>query len=131
MLVGTALTRLLPWSARRWLRLLPTGAAQAPQFSVTQVQAGQALIALSGDWRQDADQTSLRLALADHLRAGHSVEFDLGAAPAVGSTLLGLMALIDAWQATPRAVRAGTVTQRWLRADVRAYGAQHLLDNGH
>ena len=40
------------------------------------------------------------------------------------------MALIDAWQVSPRAVRAGTLTQRALLADVRAYGAQHLLGSG-
>lgn len=130
MLAGAVLTHLLPWSTRRWLRLLPTGAAQAPQFNAVQSQAGQAFYTLSGDWR-NADQTALRRSLADHLRAGHCIEFDLGAAPAVGSALIGLMALIDAWQVAPRALRAGTLTDRWLRADLRAHGAQHLLDNGH
>ena len=130
MLVGTVLTRLLPWSARRWLRRAPSGANQAPQFRVETVRAGQAVITLAGDWRSDAEQKPLRLVLADLLRAGSSVEFDLSAAPALDSTLLGLMALIDAWQVSPRAVRAGTLTQRALLADVRAYGAQHLLDSG-
>jgi N-acetylglucosaminyldiphosphoundecaprenol N-acetyl-beta-D-mannosaminyltransferase len=129
MLVGTVLTRLLPWSARRWLRWLPSGANQAPQFRVETVEAGRDVITLAGDWRRDADQKLLRLKLADLLRAGRSVEFDLSAAPALDSTLLGLMSLIDAWQVSPRAVRAGTVTQRALLADVRAYGAQHLLDS--
>lgn len=127
MLIGTALTRLLPWSARRWLRILPPGAAQRPQFSTEQVRTGQAVISLSGDWRGDADQKSLRLALAELLRGGSSVEFDLAAGPALDSTLLGLMALIDAWQVMPRAVRADTLTNQVLRADVRAYGAQYLL----
>jgi hypothetical protein len=68
--------------------------------------------------------------LAGLLRAGSSVEFDLSGAPALDSSMLGLMALIDAWQVTPRAVRASSVTDRALRADVRAYGAQHLLDRG-
>ena len=130
MLAGTMLTRLLPWSARRWLRLLPGGAKQAPQFRVETALAGQALVKLTGDWRLDADQRSLRLTLADLLRAGSSVEFDLSAAPALDSTLLGLMSLIDAWQVSPRAVRAVTVTHRALLADLRAYGAQHLLDDG-
>ena len=130
MLVGTALTRLLPWSARRWRRNLPAGAAKAPQFSTARVQASQAVIVLSGDWRGDADQKSLRLALADLLRGGSSVEFDLSEGPALDSTLLGLMALIDAWQVTPRAVRANTLTNDVLRADVSAYGAQHLLARG-
>jgi N-acetylglucosaminyldiphosphoundecaprenol N-acetyl-beta-D-mannosaminyltransferase len=128
MLVGTVLTRLLPWSARRWLRWLPSGANQAPQFRVETVEAGRDVITLAGDWRCDADQKLLRLKLADLLRVGSSVEFDLSQAPALDSTLLGLMSLIDAWQVSPRAVRPGTVTQRALLADVRAYGAQHLLD---
>jgi hypothetical protein len=85
---------------------------------------------LSGDWRRNANQQSLRLTLARLLRAGGKVEFDLSAAPALDSTLLGLMALIDAWQVSPRAVRASTVTDRALRADVRAYGAQYLLGSG-
>jgi N-acetylglucosaminyldiphosphoundecaprenol N-acetyl-beta-D-mannosaminyltransferase len=130
MLAGTVLTRLLPWSARRWLRIRPSGAAQAPRFRVEQVQEDQAVITLSGDWRHGADQQPLRLALAKLLRAGSSVEFDLSAAPAIDSALLGLIALIDAWQVKPRAVRAGTVRQRALSADIRAHGAQHLLDNG-
>lgn len=127
MLVGTVLTRLLPWSARRWLRLLPSGAQQAPQFSVEQTHTGHSVITLSGDWRRDANQRVLRLTLANLLRAGSRVEFDLSAAPALDSTLLGLMALIDAWQVSPRAVRAATLTNRALLADVRAHGAQHLL----
>ena len=130
MLIGTLMTGLLPWSARRWLNILPTGAKQAPRFKVEQIHAGTAVIALSGDWRRDADQKALRVTLAGLLRAGSSVEFDLSAAPAIDSSMLGLMALIDAWQVTPRAVRASSVTHRALRADVRAYGAQHLLDRG-
>jgi N-acetylglucosaminyldiphosphoundecaprenol N-acetyl-beta-D-mannosaminyltransferase len=130
MLVGTVLTRLLPWSARRWLRVLPSGAKQAPQFRVETASAGQALIKLTGDWRLDADQRSLRLTLADLLRTGSSVEFDLSAAPALDSALLGLMSLVDAWQVSPRAVRSITVTHRALLADLHAYGAQHLLDAG-
>jgi N-acetylglucosaminyldiphosphoundecaprenol N-acetyl-beta-D-mannosaminyltransferase len=129
MLVGTVATRLLPWSARRWLRRLPSGANQAPQFSVETVSASQAVVALAGDWRGGAEQTPLRRALADLLRAGSSVEFDLSSAPALDSTLLGLMALIDAWQVSPRAVRAGTLTNSALLADVRAYGAQHLFND--
>jgi N-acetylglucosaminyldiphosphoundecaprenol N-acetyl-beta-D-mannosaminyltransferase len=127
VLSATVLTRLLPWSARRWLSRLPSGAHQAPQFSVEPTAAGQAVITLAGDWRGNAEQKPLRRALADVLRAGSSVEFDLSRAPALDSALLGLMALIDAWQVTPRAVRAATLTNRALLADVRAYGAQHLL----
>jgi N-acetylglucosaminyldiphosphoundecaprenol N-acetyl-beta-D-mannosaminyltransferase len=130
MLAGTLCSRLLPWSARRWLRMLPSGAARAPQFSVEQDRAGHTVIALSGDWRRGADQQTLRLTLATLLRGGISVEFDLSAAPAVDSSLLGLLALIDAWQVAPRAVRAGTVTNRALRADVVAHGAQFLLGGG-
>ena len=130
MLVGTVLTRLLPWSARRWLRMLPSGATRAPRFHVDRAGAGSAVITLSGDWRGDVDQTKLRETLAGLLRAGSSVEFDLATAPALDSALLGLMALIDAWQVSPRAVRAGTLTDRALLADLRAYGAQHLLDSG-
>lgn len=129
MLFGTVLTRLLPWSVRRWLRMLPSGANQAAQFRVDSVGANQSVITLAGDWRGNADQTTLRLTLADLLRAGKNVEFDLIAAPALDSTLLGLIALIDAWQVSPRAVRAATVTNRALLADLRAYGAQHLLQN--
>jgi N-acetylglucosaminyldiphosphoundecaprenol N-acetyl-beta-D-mannosaminyltransferase len=129
MLAGTLCTRLLPWSARRWLRILPTGAAQAPQFSALQVEAGRAVVALSGDWRRNADQKALRLTLARLLRAGSSVEFDLSAAPAIDSALLGLLAIVDAWQVWPRAIRSDTVTHRALRADLRAYGAQHLIDD--
>ena len=128
LLVGTVLTRLLPWSARRSLRMLPSGAKQPPHFRVETASDGKALVTLTGDWRLDADQRSLRLKLADLLRAGNSVEFDLSAAPALDSTLLGLISLIDAWQVSPRAVRAITVTHRALLADLRAYGAQHLLD---
>lgn len=130
MLLATVLTRLLPWSARRWLRRLPSGAHQAPQFHVETAQAGQTVIKLSGDWRRDAEQKSLRLTLAELLRPGSSVEFDLSAAPALDSALLGLIAVIDAWQVSPRAVRAETVTHRALLADLHAYGAQHLLDSG-
>ncbi len=130
MLAGTLLTRLLPWSVRRWLHVLPSGAAQAPQFRVDSVGASQSVFKLSGDWRGDADQKTLRLTLATLLRTGSSVEFDFSASPALDSSLLGLIAVIDAWQVSPRAVRAATVTSRALRADVRAYGAQHLLGSG-
>ena len=107
--------------------MLPPGAAQAPQFNTNQVRADQAVISLSGDWRGDADQKPLRTVLAELLRGDSSVEFDLTKGPALDSTLLGLMALIDAWQVMPRAVRADTLTNQVLRADVRAYGAQYLL----
>jgi N-acetylglucosaminyldiphosphoundecaprenol N-acetyl-beta-D-mannosaminyltransferase len=130
MLTGTVLTRLLPWSARRWLGRLPSGARQAARFNVERVSASQAVISLAGNWRGNADQSALRRTLADLLRTGSSVEFDLSAAPALDSTLLGLMSLIDAWQVSPRAVRAGTVTHRALLADLHAYSAQHLLDSG-
>jgi hypothetical protein len=46
----------------------------------------------------------------------------------VGSALLGLIALIDAWQVSPRAVRGASVTDPLLRRDLQAYGMQHLLD---
>jgi hypothetical protein len=130
MLVGTLCTRLLPWSARRWLNIVPPGAGRAPQFRVEQAQAGRAVITVAGDWRRDADQHALRETLADLLRIGSSVEFDLSAAPALDSALLGLMSVIDAWQVAPRAVRASTVSHRVLRADLHAYGAQHLIDSG-
>jgi N-acetylglucosaminyldiphosphoundecaprenol N-acetyl-beta-D-mannosaminyltransferase len=130
MLFGTVLTRLLPWSARRWRRVLPSGAKQAPRFNVQTTEPGQSVISLAGDWRGNADQSALRMTLAGLLRAGGSIEFDLSAAPALDSTLLGLMALIDAWQISPRAVRAGTVTHRALLADLRAYGAHYLLGSG-
>jgi N-acetylglucosaminyldiphosphoundecaprenol N-acetyl-beta-D-mannosaminyltransferase len=129
MLTATLFGRLLPWSVRRWLRIRPSGATRAPQFSVEQARAGQAVIALSGDWQGKADQQALRLTLAGLLRTGSSVEFDFSAAPAVDSALLGLLALIDAWQVAPRAVRASTLTHRALRADVHAHGAHHLLDS--
>jgi N-acetylglucosaminyldiphosphoundecaprenol N-acetyl-beta-D-mannosaminyltransferase len=60
MLVGTVLTRLLPWSARRWLRVLPSGAKQAPQFRVDSARQGQSVITLAGDWRGKADQSAQR-----------------------------------------------------------------------
>jgi N-acetylglucosaminyldiphosphoundecaprenol N-acetyl-beta-D-mannosaminyltransferase len=129
VLIGTLVTRLLPWSARRWLRLLPPGAQQAPQFSVDRPGERRAVINLTGDWRRDSEQGALRLTLAHLLRERSSVEFDLSASPAVGSALLGLLAVLDAWQVSPRAVLAGTVTHRALRADLRAYGAQHLIDS--
>ncbi len=129
MLVGTLCTRLLPWSARRWLNIVPPGAGRAPQFNVEHSQPGRVVIAVAGDWRCDADQHALRLTLAGLLRAGSSVEFDLSAAPAIDSALLGLMAVIDAWQVAPRAVRASTLSHRALRADLHAYGAQHLIDS--
>jgi hypothetical protein len=65
--------------------------------------------------------------LAATLRNDRPVQFDLSAAPAVGSALLGLIALIDAWQATPRALFASSVTDRYLLRDLRAHGMQHLL----
>ncbi len=129
MLVGALCTRLLPWSARRWLNIVPPGAGGAPQFNVLHEHAGTAVFAVTGDWRRDADQHALRLTVADLLRTGSSVEFDLSAAPALDSALLGLMSVVDAWQVTPRAVRAGTVSHRVLRADLQAYGAQHLIDS--
>jgi N-acetylglucosaminyldiphosphoundecaprenol N-acetyl-beta-D-mannosaminyltransferase len=128
MLVGTLLTRLLPWSARRWLRIGPRGAGQAPQFDVQPADAGRAVIGLRGDWRDGADQAALRLALARLLRTGARVEFDVSAAPAAGSALLGLLALLDAWQVSPRAVRASTLVDGALRAELRAHGALYLLD---
>lgn len=128
-LLGFALaTQLLPWWARRRLGRLPPGAGRRAHFEIERGDGGIARVSLSGDWRNDADQSALRQALAQVLRAGERVEFDLGASPAVGSGLLGLIALIDAWQVAPRALRAATLTNTALLADVRAHGAQHLLD---
>jgi N-acetylglucosaminyldiphosphoundecaprenol N-acetyl-beta-D-mannosaminyltransferase len=130
MLLGAFVSRLLPWSARRWLRIAPSGATQAPRFDITQRNGPCAVIALSGDWRQGADLAALRAGVAQVLRGGGSVEFDLAAAPALGSAALGLIAVIDAWQVQPRAVRAETLTDAALKAELRAHGAQFLIDRG-
>jgi hypothetical protein len=114
---------------RVWQRALGSAATrsrQPPRFAVDS-SPGSSVVRLSGDWRASADQTALRQALAHRLRAGDQVEFDLGAAPALGSALLGLIALIDAWQVTPRAVRAASAEQPLLLSELRAYGAEHLL----
>ena len=130
ILLTTVATRLLPWLWRRvWQRAIGSAAGrsrQPPRFTVDSSDGGS-VVRLSGDWRASADQTALRQVLAQRLRAGEHVEFDLGAAPALGSALLGLIALIDAWQVTPRAVRATSAAQPLLLAELRAYGAEHLL----
>ena len=133
ILLTTVATRLLPWLWQRvWQRALGSAAArsrQPPRFAVDSSDGGS-VVRLSGDWRASADQKALRQALAQRLRAGEPVEFDLSAAPALGSALLGLIALIDAWQVTPRAVRAASAAQPLLLSELRAYGAEHLLGVG-
>jgi hypothetical protein len=127
MLAATFALHLLPWSVRRWLRIQPAGAAQSAQFRIERTSPGRAVVHLSGDWRGAADHHALRLALAGLLRTGTGVEFDLSSAPALGSAMFGLMALLDAWQVEPRALRAESVNDRALKADLHAHGAQHLL----
>jgi N-acetylglucosaminyldiphosphoundecaprenol N-acetyl-beta-D-mannosaminyltransferase len=128
LLLRIALTQLLPWSMRRIAGRVPRGAGQPALFELHEEAGSHAVIALSGDWRADAAPQPIRQVLAALLRNGRSVQFDLSAAPAVGSALLGLIALIDAWQVSPRAVRGASVTDPLLRRDLQAYGMQHLLD---
>jgi N-acetylglucosaminyldiphosphoundecaprenol N-acetyl-beta-D-mannosaminyltransferase len=128
MLMHAVVTQLLPWSWRRLVGRLPRGAGQAARFELHDDGPALRRFTLSGDWRDEAAMQPLRHALASTLRGGRQVQFDLGAAPAVGSALLGLLAIIDAWQVTPRAVRAASVTDPLLRRDLQAYGMQHLLD---
>jgi len=129
LLGGTLVMRLLPHALRRLVGSVPPGARQPARFEVRREDDGVAVVSLSGDWREPADQTPLRHALTQRLRAGERVVFDLSAAPAVGSALLGIIALIDAWQVAPRALRAGSVADAALRAAVRAHGMQHLLQD--
>jgi N-acetylglucosaminyldiphosphoundecaprenol N-acetyl-beta-D-mannosaminyltransferase len=128
LLLGTVLTRLLPWSARQRLGPWPRGARQPPRFEAEDDAGRRTSIRLLGDWRNGSDQAALRATMASRLRAGRSIEFDLGASPALGSALLGLVALIDAWQVAPRALRCATVGDRALLASLHAHGMQHLLD---
>jgi N-acetylglucosaminyldiphosphoundecaprenol N-acetyl-beta-D-mannosaminyltransferase len=128
VLASTVLTQLLPWSLRRITGRVPRGAGQPPRFVWREEAESRAVVALSGDWRIHAVPAPLREALAALLRDGRSVQFDLSAAPAVGSALLGLVALIDAWQVSPRALRTASVADPHLRRDLQAHGMQHLLD---
>jgi N-acetylglucosaminyldiphosphoundecaprenol N-acetyl-beta-D-mannosaminyltransferase len=122
-------TQLAPWSVRRLFGNDAPGARLPARFEIRHEADASACVALSGDWRSgSADQWALRRALVPLLRARSPVAFDLAASPALGSALLGLIALIDAWQVTPRALRAGSVTHPALRAELRAHGMQHLLD---
>lgn len=126
LLLGTVARRLLPWWLRRVLGSVPPGAGQPARFEVEHTPAG-CVLRLSGDWRA-ADQSTLRAAVARHLSGGESIQFDLAAAPALGSAVLGLIALVDAWQVAPRALLSASVTHRALHADLRAHGVEHLLD---
>jgi N-acetylglucosaminyldiphosphoundecaprenol N-acetyl-beta-D-mannosaminyltransferase len=128
LLLQFALAQLLPWQVRRLLGRGPRGAGEAARFECHDDGTACLRLALSGDWRDDSALPPLRHALASSLRAGRSVQFDLGAAPAVGSALLGLIAIIDAWQVSPRVLRAEFVTDPLLLRDLQAYGMQHLLD---
>jgi N-acetylglucosaminyldiphosphoundecaprenol N-acetyl-beta-D-mannosaminyltransferase len=118
--------QVLPWLVRQRLGMAPPGAEQPARFDIERCD-GTALFKLSGDWRNMTHQGALRLALTRHLRQGERVQFDLSAAPAIGSALVGMLTLVDAWQHEPRAVRAATITDPRLLADLRAFGAQHLL----
>ncbi len=128
MIVHTAVTQLAPWSVRRLTARVPPGAGQAPRFDLRDAGPAGLRVELAGDWRGEAQSRALRRALAQALRAGRSVQFDLTAAPAVGSWLLGLIALIDAWQVTPRALDPAGAKDRFLLCDLHAHGMQHLLD---
>ncbi len=125
---GRVLLRALTTQAMRSKRRA-AGAGQPTRFELARPSRNAGVVALSGDWQGpigQAEQQTLRLTLATLLREGVRVEFDLSAAPALGSALLGLIALIDAWQVTPRALRAATLTDPALHAALRAHGAQHL-----
>jgi N-acetylglucosaminyldiphosphoundecaprenol N-acetyl-beta-D-mannosaminyltransferase len=128
LLARTLFTAILPSAARRVRAIAPAGAGAAPGFRIDGSTPGMALFALSGDWRAGADTLALRSALARALRDGTRVEIDLSAAPALDSALWGLIALVDAWQVSPRVVRAASLNDRILRADLRAHGMQYLLD---
>ena len=128
MLAHAVATQLLPWSVRRALGRVPRGAGQPARFEMHDDSPSLRRIVLSGDWRDEAALRPLRHALAATLRGGRCVQFDLGAAPAVGSALLGLLAIVDAWQVSPRVLRADSVADPLLRRDLQAYGMQHLLD---
>jgi N-acetylglucosaminyldiphosphoundecaprenol N-acetyl-beta-D-mannosaminyltransferase len=124
---GRVLLRELATQALRSARQ-PAAAGQPARFEIEAAGAHAARIVLAGDWRGSADQTALRRSLAQLLREGVRLEFDLAAAPAVGSALLGLIALIDAWQVAPRALRSATLADPALHAVLRAHGARHLIE---
>lgn len=118
---------VLPWILRQRLGNSPRGAGARPEFTLQSTTAGRVLIQLTGDWRRPDEMTRLRTATAHALRSGQSVEFDFGASPAVGSALLGVVSLVDAWQVTPRAVRSASLNDPAVLASFRAHGTQHLL----
>jgi N-acetylglucosaminyldiphosphoundecaprenol N-acetyl-beta-D-mannosaminyltransferase len=129
VLVHAIATQLLPWTLRRLTGRTPAGAGYPALFEVhQQADAGGVVIRLVGDWRRESALQPLRHTLAAALRGGRTVQFDLSASPAVGSALLGLVALIDAWQVSPRALRASTVSDAHLHKDLHAHGMRYLLD---
>jgi N-acetylglucosaminyldiphosphoundecaprenol N-acetyl-beta-D-mannosaminyltransferase len=127
LLLHSASTQLLPWWWRRVSAGAPRGAGHATHFELHH-EADVTRIELRGDWRGNDSLPPLRHSLAALLREGRRVQIDLSPAPAVGSGLLGVVALVDAWQLAPRALRAASVTDHRLRSDLHAYGMQHLLN---
>jgi N-acetylglucosaminyldiphosphoundecaprenol N-acetyl-beta-D-mannosaminyltransferase len=127
MLARTVVTQILPSALRRALGIVPAGAGRVAQFEVDTTKPGVALFTLAGDWRGAADSRALREALARSLRDGLRIEVDLGRGPALGSAVWALLALVDAWQGQPRTIRADTLTDGALRAELRAHGMQYLL----
>lgn len=128
VLVGVLVTRLAPWWVRTALGRRPAGTGVAPSMDLDRMSAPSVRVSLAGDWRDPQAWPPLRATLADVLREGRTAEFDLSAAPAVGSALLGLLCLVDAWQDAPRAVLSGSVRDAALRSAFRAHGVEHLLD---
>jgi hypothetical protein len=119
-------TQILPAALRRVLGVAAQGAGRPAGFKVDTTSPGLALLTLSGDWRGSVDG-GLRLALARVLRDGRRIEIDLSHGPAMGSAMWALLALVDAWQGSPRAIRADTLKDRSLRAELHAHGMQFLL----
>lgn len=107
---------------------LPLREPAAPASLRWQAEGRIASLTLAGVWTP-ADLPRLRRELAEAIRRGSDVQFDLGELQDADNALLALIALIDRWQQQPRAIAPASELSQRVRARIAAAQLDYLIDH--
>jgi N-acetylglucosaminyldiphosphoundecaprenol N-acetyl-beta-D-mannosaminyltransferase len=107
---------VMPWILRRRRLLANAALGPGPEYYIDETGT----VHLRGHW-YGASTASLRADLATLLWGGRRVELDLSEATSLDSALVGLLLVLQGWQAGP-AMKPGSASASAVRCALRAMG---------
>lgn len=119
MLARLLTTTVLPLAVAR---LLPQ--SDEPASLERMSAGGETVLRLRGAWCADR-LMPLKAAMADILRAGHTLRVDLSLVTHIDSATIALLLQVDAWQRTPRLLVDQSISRR-VRRSLHLHGARDL-----